>query len=1218
LGTPVNEFEGAVSVVGWDGTDLGKAGAVVIYNSIDLELSKIYATTLDLTAEAKIWQAEGQAPADGINVSGATMLEVVESGSTIDLRTEGNTFGPVTVESPDKLLNFHLRNVNPLAAIPTNLAGRLTSGQLGGQMQDVSLLFDNLAGFELPQIDITGDLAIQSGAEITQSGALIIGETSLFISGDGSNVTLINGGNDFVGSVSVVGAEGTYSGEVALFDQNNLTLGTILATKLDVEATGDLAHAIGAGVDGDQDAKIHVTEDATFTAASIDLVTNLDPSDPEQSLTVGQNANFLANSGNIEVGTGVGEAKFGSLTFYASANVTIHEASSTHLTGVNKAGTLELKSFAVVAPDPVEPGDITDADGTTLEVTADANIVAAGAITLADNNQTYQVTGNARFESTGGDDIQIGVVGGFDLDDYDRGQDVGGATTEFGSLTFSTEGHVTISQDSPVVLANDSEAASLALRSNGSIGNTASANLTVHDLAAFSAVDNIVLGENAGNEIDLRILYATGDNISIVESSDYADDEALLVVDGTKAVGTLALKTGGHLIQVNDFRNGANGSSMIVAEKALLVADGGILLTSVQFGRVAAQSGFSGNTADRSLTLEPTNAFNFATNDISGANGFGGSLSTDAISALLPNNPDHAFASTAPIVGTKFSSGVTEQYSIAITNHGTLVVGKVDDAAGDIGPVDGLITKGDVTGHVFIETKSGGDLSFEGEGGGSEVVNTANAQIFTALAAGNLTIDANARLVSSADISTDILGIIDQIYKFQEQENAGPNPELGPPLGVIDDVSYGPTYIRLIGDPNAANPGTTVFTDSSGGVSPYGQITITTLGVGENQNFVLSIDWHGDGTVTDEFAFTDPLANEVYGHDFNFSFASQNAFTDVLVQAYNDPQINLFQQVSSQSDFQSLNVITDTVRMFFDTIPVIPVTNLFVPPTQTIILLPVQQFFESTIPVVFTVFADEGQAATPIEGVAIQEVDPTDTEVTLGDEIQLGKDFLTVDAVKEYIQGEERFRPGLYRITILYPGADQPEVHFFQKQIRATTIDIFGQTTPQTESPTDPTDGKDADAAGANIAQADRSAEEVWRREYEKWFPQVSVQAVEAQDVPMRDDPMQEEADPELQGIRPPDEDYEHTDLAHVAGLRNWLAEYRQGRISPEFAASGTLVGGALLMAAATRGASAAPNQGETSGQARRRLLEESLASEQEELTSPRISRLRRKIRRIL
>lgn len=1196
FGTLRFESAGQVTIVETGDTKLtldNTAGQLALTSTGNL--TDLAGTSLIVTGAATLTAAKSITLADTDETLTIGGLATFNGDTGVTLGASGNAnFGSLRFNSTGA--------VNIQEASATHLAGISTANSLVLQSQG------NITDAADAKLDIT------TTATFTTANLIVLADGA-------GNELLVGGKATFDGTLGInVGAAGkaefgslnfTSVQTVAITEADATHLvGANTANTLTLTSGGDLTDAAGAS--------LNVTLNATLSSTGSILL-----ADTNEVLVVGGHAHFQGTVG-VDVGSGTA-VSLGSLQFNSTGAVTVTESADILLAKSSTAGSLELNAN----------GDITDAAGTSVAVSGDANLIASDAITLAANDQTYTVGGNAKFESTGNKDIQVGVVGGFALDDFTRGADAAGATTKFGSLTFSTGGHVTISQDSNLALAGTNSATTLALRSSGSIIDQDTAQLSVEHLTSLIASGDIVLGDKgAGNEIDLRVLYARGANISIVESSNYtsanSSDTALLVVDGTKATGTLALKTGGHILQVNDFRAGAPATNSISANQALLVAEGGILLTHANFNRLAAQSGLTGATADTALHVTPGVAFDLgigATKAISDADGFGGLLTTDVVSSLLPDDPNHAFASKAPVIGTQFTAGPGEFYSIAVTNYGTMAVGRVTDAVGGVGAVGGLVTQGDVTGHVFVETKSGGNLNFVGQGGGSIVVDTANAQIFTALAGGNLTIDGNARLVTRAS-TLQILGAIDRVYQFAEQANAGPNPEIPPPFGVIDPVSFGPTYIRVIGESNPAviNPPTTLFVTFNDVQQPIGQITITQLGTGADQNLQMTIDW-ADGTPEELFQFGSPILGQAFAHAFDPVFAASNNSVDVLVRTYNDSRINLFQQVDSLVSFQDMNVVTDTVRMIFGSVPPAPpILPDFVPPTSPVIVLPVISTIEATIPAVFTEFADEGQAVTPIEGVSIQEVDPNDTDIALGDEIQLGKDFLTVDAVKEYIQGEERFRPGLYRIIILYPGADQPEVHYFQKQIRATTIDIFGQVTPNGEVQSDPMNGTNGDIAGADLAKADLSAEEVWRREYEKWFPQVSVQAVDPQADPLQQGPLQHGVDPDLQGVRPPEEDPDHSDLAYMTGLGNWLAEYRQGRVSLELAASGTLVGGALMMAAASRGAnpSSNPNQnpgqysGQNSNQARRRLLEQALANEQEELTSPRISRLRRKIRRIL
>src|SRR6185503_1004213 len=155
------------------------------------------------------------------------------------------------------------------------------------------------------------------------------------------------------------------------------------------------------------------------TAGSLDLTSGGGiSSDPAgTAIAVTGNAKFSGTS--ISLGNAAGDnVNFGTLTFTSPGAVSITEKSDTALTGNNTAASLVLKSA----------GAITEV-GTSLVVTGNANL-SGTSINLGNNV---------------------------------------GDTVNFGSLTFSSTGAVSISEDSSTALSGASSAGSLTLASTGAI-----------------------------------------------------------------------------------------------------------------------------------------------------------------------------------------------------------------------------------------------------------------------------------------------------------------------------------------------------------------------------------------------------------------------------------------------------------------------------------------------------------------------------------------------------------------------------------------------------------------------------------------------------------------------------------------------------------------------------------------------------------------------------
>ncbi|MFN9036987.1 MAG: hypothetical protein ACK5YO_11865, partial [Planctomyces sp.] len=99
-------------------------------------------------------------------------------------------------------------------------------------------------------------------------------------------------------------------------------------------------------------------------------------------------------------------------------------------------------------------GAITDS-GATLIVTGDVQLTGNGIALTNTMDEQINVSGNVSFTSTGAD-ITVGATG----------------TTNFGSMTFTTTGSVSIAEDSSSNLVGNSTGGSLTIVSSGTITDT--------------------------------------------------------------------------------------------------------------------------------------------------------------------------------------------------------------------------------------------------------------------------------------------------------------------------------------------------------------------------------------------------------------------------------------------------------------------------------------------------------------------------------------------------------------------------------------------------------------------------------------------------------------------------------------------------------------------------------------------------------------------------
>ncbi len=1126
--------------------DSSNDGADAITDTADdgLTLKDIYATTLSVTTagtEGNIDQEGGSA----IYVTGMTMIEV-DADVDVDLSNTDNELASIAVNATSMtsagVVTIVDSGNDDVDAMPNTADDGLTLKDIYATQLDVTTF------------GVAGHVDQEMGAVLRVEDA-----TSVRVD-NAADVLLSNSGNDFQGLISVLANDSVNDtpGRVVIHDDFadgmnvSLNLGEIKATSLEIEAEGTVQQP------NDGSTKIVVTTGSTDIKLTAAGDIDLQYGDNDIATAAGKTftvsldmlpflENFYLRNVNGDPSIPTGDL-LAALAAGDMNNVTIDFPNDAELI----LPTIDIQGNLRVFIDGhlKQMGDI--AVGDTAEV-------EAGTITLADTNHLY-VTNNASFTVDAGN-IDIGVTPTATPDDVNRGLD-SGKQVRFGTLAFAADGqHVTIVEDDvtkmipvPVIdngmnLVGDNTAKSAFLAAAGSdIQTDAGSTLSVDDLAVFQAKTDVNLG-NGGSEVDLRILMVNAKgNVSIVETSDFdggdASDKALAIMNGTSVAGTLAIQTNSHIIQVEDIRSAVVGDR-IQAGEALFRSQNSILLTDLEVGTLAASAGGT------PLSVTPGSDLDFTAAGISIADGFGGNLSTANIDAFLPDENSDTFASNARAYA--FVDGVGEDYSMVIGEIDGLVIGKVTDAiaGGGVAGVNGIRTNGSEAGHVFVRA-NGGDLTF-GELNSGLVVGLANSGVVTALASGNLQIadgswlhvtdGSNPNVLPFALVST-IEGFVDNpADKFEIDNTNNPPP------------NEGPAYSRIPGNVD------TYVLPTQTGKDSVATIVLDQLGMPMELDFEVTLvfeDEFGNAKTDQQVVSFDESFNTdtVIEHVIPWEVATKTAKLEGNLEAYNSSQINLFGNVVDEGDFNNLNVVVDQFQVFFLTpIDNVPEMDTFVPPNNPYVSPIIVPEPEATPYASLAEITDDTRVATQIDGVTVVEVDPSDF-MEIGEEIELDDDFMTLDAVKEFIQNGDQFPPGLYKIEILYPGAEVPEEHFYWKQDRPDPFDLFSHSTK-------PIAPQAVNLAAAETAEVELSAEEVWAREYDKWFPG-------AADLPAADEFSVPSAEGDSDEMIPREEDIllERVTTVSLQEIDRMTDRLRAKRSIVRDSLNGAMVGGAALMAA--------------------------------------------------
>ncbi len=206
-------------------------------------------------------------------------------------------------------------------------------------------------------------------------------------------------------------------------------------------------------------------------------------------INVGQDGRFIGT--NIDLGSDTQTTNFRRVSFDASGSVALQEDTNITLVSTN-AQSLQLTT----------PGALFDGTTTTVDV--------AG---LAELNATFGV----RFGDNGTD------------------------TFNAGSVTFVSNGHVSISERSGTNFVGNNEAGSLSVRSIGDITNGINATVDVTRQSGLTA-QNVILGDQAGDNIQTGALY-----FFAVNQFEFQADSDVVLIERKNEAGSLDLRSTGTI-----------------------------------------------------------------------------------------------------------------------------------------------------------------------------------------------------------------------------------------------------------------------------------------------------------------------------------------------------------------------------------------------------------------------------------------------------------------------------------------------------------------------------------------------------------------------------------------------------------------------------------------------------------------------------------------------
>nr|MCU0842696.1 filamentous hemagglutinin N-terminal domain-containing protein [Thiobacillaceae bacterium] len=291
-----------------------------------------------------------------------------------------------------------------------------------------------------------------------------------------------------------------------LFDPKNITIGQ----------TGPFDN-VGANDAFGENAANSVTFSAndiggTLDGANVTLQANNDITIDEAIQAAGAGALTLQAGRSILIKDNI---TLNDSNFSATANSTVADGvvdaqrdSGDAVITMNTGTSISVGSGTVSLTISTGPTTNKDSGAITLDNISAANLIVANngatgasAKSIIDNNDAdLTISGNASFTAAS-------ITLGNHADD----------ATNFGSLTFTSTGTVTISEDSATTLAGNSTAGSLTLVSNGAITDTGTISITGTTSLTAGAANDITL-DNANN-FGGAVSVVSGNTVTLTDSN---------------------------------------------------------------------------------------------------------------------------------------------------------------------------------------------------------------------------------------------------------------------------------------------------------------------------------------------------------------------------------------------------------------------------------------------------------------------------------------------------------------------------------------------------------------------------------------------------------------------------------------------------------------------------------------------------------------------------
>ncbi|HEY4366770.1 MAG TPA: filamentous hemagglutinin N-terminal domain-containing protein [Steroidobacteraceae bacterium] len=652
-----------------------------------------------------------------------------------------------------------------LGNVANSFGSTVAIGASSGSLLNVTL--QDLTAIDLQPLTITGNLNVAAGGDITQSGTLDIGGTSVFTAAGGQSVILGDTSNVFTGIVTFAASGTGNLQNVTLQDSTaldlraltidgNLTVGANALTQsgaLSVQGNSSFTAAGGQSIalgnannlftgtvtlaaNGGGNLQNVTLADTTaldlrtltiggfFTASSDGALTQ------SGALVVGGNSNFTAGNGRSITLSNSGNAFTGTVSLGAATgnlqNVTVNDSTALDLQALTIGGDLTIDASAIT-------------QSGALNVTGNSSFTAASGQSVSLNNTSNNFVGTVGLAASGGGHLQNVTVNnavGLDMQalTIDGNLIVGASSvTQSGALVVGGTSSFTAASGQSILLGDASNAftGTVTLAVNGA-GNLQ--NVTVHD---STALDLQALAIDGNLDVAATAITQSG-ALNVAGSSSFAANagQSILLMNASNLLTgavSFAANTSGNLQNVTLQNSTAiDLQGLTLSGNLIATATGGI-----------SQSGalIVGGTASFTATNGQSIVLGNAGNQFTGAVSF-------AASSGNLQNVTVTDGNALQLQALAISGNLTATSGGSLTQSGALIIGGNSAFTADAGQSIILNSAGNsFAGTVNFASGGPGNLQ-------NVTVSDSNALDLRALTIdGALTVTAGGALSQSGGLS---------------------------------------------------------------------------------------------------------------------------------------------------------------------------------------------------------------------------------------------------------------------------------------------------------------------------------------------------------------------------------------------------------------------------------------------------------------------------------